>query len=258
MSEKKETGLHLRTEQCLPLPLRDGPVRFAVISQDGLSSNAWRVWAERTGDAYIVCRDNMKEIHVSLHQSGQQHITFEVRTADGVIKERWAQWWEPAHYGDPDIVPSFQLLFPTWALVLPYVTRLKNPQVWDKNLVLVETNEEHPLTVVSFYITNQNVSITFGGNPPSYPLAVLSLCRRPGKRLWVVASQEPEGKLREVLKTAEQRINQQGLRGERIEELDDGQELSGLPTGPTDYGCQYGIVVPMTQHKGAGDMDRSK
>ena len=251
MSDEKEMALHLRTGRGLELPLRDSPVRFAVINQNGLSSNAWRVWTERTGDAYIACRDNMKEIHVSLHQSGQQQITCEVRTLDGAIKkkERWGQWREPAHYGDPDIAPSFQLLFPAWALALPYSTRLATPRVWDKNLVLVETHEEYPLTVVGFYITNQDVSITFGDNLPSYPLAVLPLLGRPGKTLWVIANQQPEGNLSEMLKTAEQRINQHGLYGEPFEALEDGRVLSGFLTGPADHGSQYGIVVPMTWHK---------
>lgn len=252
MSDKKEMALHLRTGQGLALPLRAGPVRFAVINQNRLSSNAWRVWTERTGDAYIACRDNnMRQFHVSLHQSGQQQITCRIRTAEGVVenRKRWGQWHEPVHYGDPEIVPSFQLLFPNWALSLPYATRLANPGVWEKNVVFVETDDEYPMTVVGFYITNQEVSIAFGNTRPSYPLAVLPLEGRPGKKLWVIASQQPEGNLQEALKAAAERINQLAPYGERFEQLADGCAFSAFLNGHTDHGCQFGIVVPMTWRK---------
>ena len=64
------------SEPAPTLPLRSSPIRFAVMRKDGLSSNAWRVWVEPAGDAYVACRDHMKEMKASLHQSGTQHIGF--------------------------------------------------------------------------------------------------------------------------------------------------------------------------------------
>jgi len=42
-------------------------LRFAIGDQDGLSSNSWRIWVKPDGDVYIRCRDNYKELKVSLH-----------------------------------------------------------------------------------------------------------------------------------------------------------------------------------------------
>ena len=39
----------------LELPLRIDCIRFAVMRRNGLTSNAWGVRVEQTGDAYIYC-----------------------------------------------------------------------------------------------------------------------------------------------------------------------------------------------------------
>ena len=54
-------------EPALSLPFRDRPVRFAVMRKDGLSSNAWRVWVEAAGDAYVLCRGHMKGMKAGIH-----------------------------------------------------------------------------------------------------------------------------------------------------------------------------------------------
>ena len=59
----------------LALPLRTECIRFAVERRNGLTSNAWGVRVEKTGDAYIYCRDTLKDQKVSLHASGKQHIS---------------------------------------------------------------------------------------------------------------------------------------------------------------------------------------
>ena len=40
------------------LPLRKGPVRFAVTKKTGLSPNSWRAWVGRHGDVYIASWDH--------------------------------------------------------------------------------------------------------------------------------------------------------------------------------------------------------
>ena len=82
------------TEPAPTLPLRSSPMRFAVMRKDGLSSNAWRVWVDPAGDAYVLCRDHMKEMKASLHQSGKQHIAFTSKTGIEMTKGSrfWNQW----------------------------------------------------------------------------------------------------------------------------------------------------------------------
>jgi hypothetical protein len=57
------------------IPLTTSPIRFAVGTPTGRSSNSWKVWT--TGhDAYIACRDNFREFKVSLHASGIRRVAF--------------------------------------------------------------------------------------------------------------------------------------------------------------------------------------
>ena len=50
----------------LELPLRATPLQFAVTKKDGFVSNSWGVRVEKKGDAYVYCRDAMKDQKVSL------------------------------------------------------------------------------------------------------------------------------------------------------------------------------------------------
>lgn len=49
------------------LPVKSGPIPFAVGPPNGLTSNSWRMWTSRHGDIYIACRNTFKEAKVSLH-----------------------------------------------------------------------------------------------------------------------------------------------------------------------------------------------
>jgi len=65
------------------LPINDRPVRFAVGNPKGLTSNSWRVWAEKKCELYIACRDNFKETKVSLHASGRWRMGY---TTEAIAK----------------------------------------------------------------------------------------------------------------------------------------------------------------------------
>ena len=52
--------ISFRTRSRLTLPMRKSPIRFAVQQTSGITSNAWGVQTENTGDAYVYCRDCMK------------------------------------------------------------------------------------------------------------------------------------------------------------------------------------------------------
>lgn len=57
-------------------------MRFAVLGSDGLSSNSWKCWTTKCPthpekrEVYISCRDNFKEVKVSLHGSGHWRMAF--------------------------------------------------------------------------------------------------------------------------------------------------------------------------------------
>ena len=209
------------TRNDLKLPKRISPVNFAVQRNHGFTSNAWGVQVKKTGDAYIYCRDHMKDQRVSLHASGKQHITFdesasEIKDMEGRFMN---QWWEPQHNGKA--IPTFRLLFPAWGLSLNSKQRDKSKSKWDKNHVLIK-GDDNLVTVVSFVILDDGMTLRKEeGSLPSAPIGILRL--RPGKkRLCVIAGYEPEGNLRTEVDRA--------LRASVSEELI-GDDLSVCLTG---------------------------
>ena len=122
--------LNLRHAEDL-LPLRQGPVRFAILTPDGRTSNSWRVWTE-SGDGYICCRDNMRDVKVSLHCSGKQHIAFRSETGIEMTEGSrfWNQWHEPPQQSPA--IPSFKLVFPPWGVRLTESDRAKTKAIQRK------------------------------------------------------------------------------------------------------------------------------
>ena len=229
------------TEPAPTLPLRSSPMRFAVMRKDGLSSNAWRVWVDPAGDAYVLCRDHMKEMKASLHQSGKQHIAFTSKTGIEMTKGSrfWNQWTEPQYYDGSQVIPTLNLFFPDWALTLTEETRQANPGIWNTNSLFVEAAESPLATVISFVITNEDLEMRFNvaGPTPSFPLGILPV--RPGKKLWIVAHNAVEGNMKElagkgIAAAATSTDIQPNLEG-----FPDGHVFGMCVTGPTNDGGTY-------------------
>src|SRR5438132_10784740 len=108
----------------LELPIRAGPVRFAVGAPDGLTSNSWRFWTTSAGDAYLARRDNFNNMKVSLHASGRWRMAFtsEALAANPSLvpvgaDRAWEVWDEPPAVL-PETVAAFRLIFPTRELAV--------------------------------------------------------------------------------------------------------------------------------------------
>ena len=176
----------------LALPLRKGPVRFAVNMPNGLTSHVWGVRTEKKGDAYIFCRETMKELKISLHASGRQHIAFTRESQQEIApgSRHWNKWSEPSQQRPP--VPSVKILFPSWATTLGEEHRNAARKKWDTNRILIEGDGEL-MTTVLFFIVDEGRELNQTGLP-SRTLAVLPV--RKGKELHVIACREPEGDLK--------------------------------------------------------------
>lgn len=220
------------------VPTRMNPIRFAIQYRNGRTSNAWGVRAKTTGDAYIYCRDNMKEQKVSLHASGRQHISIRPRTANPVNltgKSFMNQWHEP-----DEGVATFRLVFPWWGIQLDDEQRRAFKPTWDKNAILVEGHHEF-LTVVSFFIVGEDATIRKGTPFPGFQLGELPL--RDGKKLAVTAEWAPEQGFKAKLEDALKRIlsNENMLEGHR------GKTLALCMTGTWGSpNCVYMATIPVT------------
>jgi len=136
------------------------PVRFAVGTPSGLSTNSWKIWVHRE-DTYVACRDNFREIKISLHASGRWRIGFtqnfiKVRPetfAEG--KDRVWKKWKPSLDAAHPYVIGFQLLAPQPSLYL----QPKDRRGWPKSVIFVEPPTElEQMTVIS-------VTVVLGRQP---------------------------------------------------------------------------------------------
>ena len=158
------------------LPLKQSPINFAVIRHNGLSSDPWLVRVDKKGDIYILCRDNMDHMKVSLHKSGVHQIAFVVESGLEMTEGNrfWQRWSEPHYAEGSKGVPTLRLLFPSWSLEVTPETRQKKSSIWDKTQVWIEAAEEPLATEVSFFVTDDTVAnFQVEGVKPCVPVGML-------------------------------------------------------------------------------------
>ena len=186
-----------------------GEFRFAVIRQNTLSSNSWKVLVDKKGNAYICCRDNMKEIKASLHESGQQHVAF--TSESGLLTtygDRFLQKMEePETYTGPTLTPCYNLFFPSWGLSLTPEMRHAAPRVWSNQVTFIDAADEPLATTLSFFIVDSALYLKPAAIDESSFSPIASLALRPGKKLLIVRRYEADNDLRQLALTMVEEIN---------------------------------------------------
>lgn len=207
MSTDPSSGIvyywNLNTGPIPELPLRQGPIRFAVGRRNGLSSNSWRVWTEKSRDTYVLCRDNMDEIKASLRQSGEHRLAY--TSESGLVSTQgnryWSRWTEPQIKSGSKVMPSLAIMFPSWGLGLTPAIRDENPKIWNSNQVVIEAAEKPEATIVSFVVLDDDLDMRFStsGIRPSLPLGMLPMgC---GRSVWVIVDYVLESNMMEMAAT---------------------------------------------------------
>ncbi len=182
------------------LPVRKGAVRFAFGFPEALTSNAWRMWANKAGDVYLACRDNMRETKVSLHASGRWRMAF---TSEAIAKRpdllkqgqdrAWEVWDQPPETL-PDTVVAFRLYFPTSELALNQTHR--ESDAWSK-VIFIEPAPPSRMSVVTLFIANFDANIVHG-TEPSFRLASIALST--GRWAQLVAHYDLEGNVHDIIR----------------------------------------------------------
>lgn len=114
-------------------------MRFSIGTPTGPSTNSWKVWV-RGEDAYVACRDNFREIKVSLHASGIWRLGFTEQFAQSnrsmapPEKDRAWKKWRPTLDDEHRMVIAFQIVCPLASLYLSPKDRAK----WPTSIVFVE------------------------------------------------------------------------------------------------------------------------
>jgi len=191
------------------LPIRTGPVRFAVGPPDGLTSNAWRFWTTKHGDLYIACRDNFKEAKVSLHASGRWRMGLTTETlankpdlVSATENRAWEVWDKPPA-SLPDTVTAFRLFFPRSELGVHPKQRI--PREW-KRVLHIEAPPSGKLTAFTVFITGGEVALKHESEPS---FCIASLDVGEGRRAQLIAHGEPEGTIPQLIEQTVAAIRRQ-------------------------------------------------
>ena len=191
------------------LPFTKGPVNFSIVGIDGTVSNRWGANVNPKGDAYIYCRDNPNAEKVSLHASGNQHVSIRSEVAKNIgATSRFGNKWTEPDFGI-EAIATFTMAFPPWGIGLD----LKDiPKLSKKDKLLIIGHSEK-LVVVAFYIVDKDKRMQ--GQVPHIKLGRLPLGR--GKALHIIAWKEHQGDLMErvrgLLPQVAQRLSKLDGRG---------------------------------------------
>ncbi len=187
------------------LPLSRSPLNFSVLRSDGLFSNRWGVSTSKYGDVYVYCRDAPNTEKISLHTSGEQHISITSKVAAELgIQNRYGPVWTQPEF-EQQAIATFTLLFPPWGVgIAPEIQEITKDE-----LVIIGHKEK--IVVVSFFIADSSRNMQ--SQLPHFILGRLAL--QQGRTLHVIAWKEPQNdlldKVRAVFPQASQTLFELGL-----------------------------------------------
>lgn len=224
----------------IELPVRESPLRFAVLHKDGRCSNSWTVVTRRSGDAYVMCRDGHSDVKVSLHQSGVNRIAFtsESNAAMPNGGRVWNEWERPQLDRNNPIVPMFRLIVPDWSLGIPVEEMTSHPS-WKRIQVFAQTGHDDLVTEITFHLTDARTGMR-QGDGINYPLAIMPV--GANHKLWVMLNRLPETNLRQTIDDIWRSTHPSEF---GIDESDIGMRLNFMATGYTDEGTGFMFTMPV-------------
>ena len=235
----RTSGIVIRDRLNRTLPIRYGPVRFAVVGNGGRRSNSWKIWPEKNGEIYVAIREKNPGFKVSLHKSGKQHIK--------MASEYWGQWHEPDIYAGPMVATSAKLVFPTWGMREDDKLSEQEREAWKGNEIEIDAPAKGKLLAVAVVVRANGQALKQEGGKSE----TLALWRRPdGKEAHLVVSEEAETNFKEIVLKA--LTNEDFLRDlhEAAEGggdvLDGKTALTATLAGPANEGGNYFLCVSTT------------
>ena len=164
------------------LPLKRGPINFAVLWRNGKASSRWGVRTSKKGDVYVVCRDisDSQGPKASLHADGWQFTSVHPKHTSDTGRQFFQQWERPEL--DGVAIATLSILFPPWAGEDIDFAKVKRHK--DELFVL---GHHERIVVVGFFLVDSASDLR-----PTIPHIVLGkLSLMTGKTLYVVAWTEP-------------------------------------------------------------------
>lgn len=185
-----------------PIPTTRDPIRIAVGTPDNVSSNSWRVWV-RGLDTYVTCRDNFREIKVSLHASGIWGVALTEETIKARPElahgggDRVIQRWSPDLAHATKALIGFQIVVLKEGLYLQRSDRTK----WPKSVVFVEPPQaDTDMTVLSVTVVPSTAPLALRPDTRGIVVALLPLGQ--DRTVQVVATHEADAVVKPLVRDA--------------------------------------------------------
>ena len=241
VNESEGMAVYVDAELGLNLPLKKDPIQFAVMREDGLSSNIWRVWIEKLGVVHLACLDEKEHVKISIFKSGKQRITFKKKSDHELNLDNkfWRQWREPPFFNQPGVTQSFKLVLPNMGLGISPESRQGNSSYWKKNQVYVKASNDKLVTVISLFVADKKLNLK---RREAYSIPLGALRVQSGYNLWIVVHQEIEGGLKQKLEKPINRLPKALTAGRRAKGLLDGNALHRCLQGKSEEGWAYMVV----------------
>jgi hypothetical protein len=169
------------------VPVTTSPIRFAVGTPHGPSTNSWKLWVHGE-DIYVACRDSISEFKVSLHASGVWRLGFTERAArerkDLVPEGSDRAWrkWKPSF--ESGMAIGFQIVVTSGGL---YVSQPER-NTWPSSVIFVEPSADQTLlTIMSVVVVLDTKPVSFH-NVTGAVVGILPL--RDGRSAQLIATYE--------------------------------------------------------------------
>ncbi len=230
----RTNGIVIKDKLSRSLPISHGPIRLAVTGEDGLKSQSWKIWMDKSGEIYFSLREPNPDFKVSLHCSGKQHIK--------MANEYWGQWHEPENYTGPTVMTSTKLVFPGWGMRTDANLTRKERDRWNTNEIEIKAAEEGRVLALAVVIRTGGQQLKQEGGKSE----TLAIWRRPdGKEAHLIVSEEGERNLGDLVLHA--LSNESCLRfvNDSVQDgkIDENSVLSATLTGPPKEGENYFMCV---------------
>ena len=236
-NQPRTSGIIIRDKRNRTLPIRQGPVRLAVVGGRGEKSNSWKIWMENDGEIYFSIREKTPGFKVSLHKSGKQHIK--------MGNEYWGQWHEPDIYAGPMVATSAKLVFPAWGMREDGKMSEGEKETWRGNEIEIDAPSQGKLITLSVVIRTEGQDLK-QEDGRSETLAIWR--RQDGKEAHVIVSEEAERNFKDiVMKTLTNKAVLQNL-NDAIQNApwDDDRVVTVALAGPANEGGNYFLSVATT------------
>ena len=181
------------------LPLRCRKLRIGVVDHAGLRSISWKVEVNPKGDVYIIAREHLQAVKVSLHVSDIWKLGFTqkaVRNRPSLVpdgQDRAWEKWSPPEGHDSNPVVALKIAFPPESMHLGQ----EEWQTREPDVLIMAPRDGRQMVLLHFFVVPGESDLMVLGDVTGGLVAVMAL--PDGRTVQVAASYAPADDLMRMI-----------------------------------------------------------